>query len=250
MLADGTCRRPASSKLRGTLTGDGIRQVGFEGAFDRRARTCTLRGQAENLEISPELFDALPAPLPTRLAALGDLRGQGNLQFAIDYDPAAIRPLKFDLSGRLSHGRLDDARLPHELSDISAAVRINNNGVTITDLSAHSGQATLRMTCHCGGFEPGSPLQLSAEIRRLELDAELLKVLPEALQAQWNKYAPAGVVDADVSLDNDGQTWRPEITLRCLNVSFAPQKFPYRLEHGQGSIDLEARLADDGPDGL
>ena len=126
--------------------------------------------------------------------------------------------------------------MPHELSDISAAVQIDNDGVTITGLSARSGQATVQMACRCRGFEPASPLKVSAKACGLELDAALLKVLPEALQAQWNKYLPAGQVDADVSLDYDGRAWRPEVNLRCVNVSFASQKFPYRLQRGEGSI--------------
>ena len=70
----------------------------------------------------------------------------------------------------------------------------------------------------------------------MDLDSALLKVLPAALQTQWSKYQPTGQIDADVHLDYDGRTWRPEAAVRCRNVSFAPQKFPYRLDHGEGTI--------------
>ena len=164
----------------------------FEGQVDLRTATCALHGRAQNLEISPEAFDTLPAPVATRAAAPGDLRADGDLQFAVAYDPAAIRPVTFDISGRLLRSRLDDARLPHELNDISATVRINNDGLTITDLSARSGQATLRLGCRCGGFEPGSPLRLSAEVGRLELDAALRKVLPPACKPNGTSICPLG----------------------------------------------------------
>ena len=75
----------------------------------------------------------------------------------------------------------------------------------------------------------------------MELDRALLNILPHRLQAQWNKYLPAGQVDADVRLAFDGQTWRPEIAVRCLNVSFTHHKFPYRLEHGKGTRRCEGR---------
>ena len=155
---------------------------------------------------------------------------------AVDYDPAAVRPLSFDLGGHLRRGRWDDARLPHELSDIAADVRIDNDGITVTTLSARSGQAALRMTGRYEGLQAGSPLKVSAQLRRLELDAPLRDILPEALRASWNRYLPAGQVDANVTLDYDGRVWRPEVTLRCLNVSFANEKFPYRLERGEGLI--------------
>ena len=170
---------------------------------------------------------------------MGDLRGQGDLRFELSYDPAAVVPLKYNLSGRLSRGRIDDGRLPHALADIRATIHVDNGGYTIDDLAARSGQATLRMSCRGSGFEPNSPLSLTAELRQLDLDRALVNILPEAAQEQWYKYRPAGEVDADVRLSFDGQTWRPEVAVRCLNVSLTHHKFPYRLEHGKGTLDLK-----------
>ena len=77
----------------------------------------------------------------------------------MSYDPAAAVPLKFDLSGRLSRGRIDDPRLPHALTDIRATVHVDNGGFSIDDLAARSGQATLRMSCRRSGFEPTARLR-------------------------------------------------------------------------------------------
>ena len=66
----------------------------------------------------------------------------------------------------------------------------------------------------------------------------MVDVLPENLHQQWLKYRPDGQVDADAKLLYDGQRWRPQVTVRCLNVSFTHYKFPYRLEHGTGTITL------------
>ena len=79
---------------------------------------------------------------------------------------------------------------------------------------------------------------MEAEIRQLELDRQLIDVLPETLQEQWLKYRPDGQIDADVKLVYDGQRWRPQLTVHCLNVSFTHHKFPYRLEHGTGTVTL------------
>ena len=80
---------------------------------------------------------------------------------------------------------------------------------------------------------------MEAEIRQLELDRPLFDVLPENLQEQWLKYRPDGQVDADAKLLYDGQRWCPQLTVRCLNVSFTHYKFPYRLEHGTGTVTLQ-----------
>ena len=231
--------KPVVRRLRGTLAGDGLRRVEFEGWFDVQSLACSICGKADGVEVSPELRDSIPEPLATRLATLGDLRGQAGLEFQVDYDQAAAVQLRFDVQARLARGRIDDRRLPQALSDIRATVRLNNGGYTIDDLTARSGQATLRMSCRVSGFEPTSPLALTAEVRRLELDPALMNVLPPAMQELWRHYSPAGPIDADVRLDYDGKTWRPQVSLTCLDVAFTHYKFPYRLDHGRGSIVLK-----------
>jgi hypothetical protein len=67
----------------------------------------------------------------------------------------------------------------------------------------------------------------------------LLDILPPPLQEQWRKYRPAGTIDADVQLDYDGRNWHPEVSVRCRKVSFEHYQFPYRLEQGQGTLDLK-----------
>jgi len=47
-------------RFKGMLTGDGFRRVEFEGTIDLETSACSIRGQAEHLEISPELRDSLP----------------------------------------------------------------------------------------------------------------------------------------------------------------------------------------------
>ena len=225
-------------QLKGTFAGDGFRRVEVTGWVDPHAKTFSIRGRAEGVEFSPELRDSLPGPLNAKLPVL-DLRGAGDLQFEARYDPTAILPLKYDLSGRLVRGRIDDARLPQPLTEIRANVHVDNGGYTIEDFSARSGQAALRMACRRTGFESDSPLRLTAEVRQLNLDRALLNILPPLMQEQWYKYCPAGKVDADVELSFDGKTWRPEVSVRCLNVSFTHHKFPYRLEYGKGTLDLK-----------
>jgi len=231
--------RPGMRRVQGTFAGDGFRRVEFEGVLDVHNFAYSLRGKAETVDVSPELRDSLPSPLAAKLMAIGDLRGQGDLQFQASYDAASGAPIQYVLSGRLRRGRLDDPRLPHTLSDMRATFRVDNSGYTIDDFAARSGQGTLRMACRRAGFEPTSPMTLSAELRQLDLDHALLSILPQALQDQWNKYRPAGEVDADIQVSYDGKTWRPDVNMQCLNVSFTHHKFPYRVEHGKGSLLLK-----------
>ena len=57
---------PVVRQLRGTLAGDGLHRVEFEGQFDVQKMGCSIRGRAEGVEISPELRDSLPEPLAAK----------------------------------------------------------------------------------------------------------------------------------------------------------------------------------------
>ena len=237
-------------RLHGMLTGDGFRRVEFEGLVDLQTPNISIRGHADGLEISPELRNSLPNPLADQFLTLGDLRGQGNLRlgdlrgqgdlrFDLHYDQAAKLPLKYDILARLVRGRIDNALLPHALTDIHATLHVDNGGYQIDDFVARSAQASVRMSCRASGFEANSPLTIAGEVHQLELDRAVQNILPPALREQWYKYLPAGELDADVQLCFDGQVWRPEIAARCLNVSFTHHKFPYRLENGKGTLDVK-----------
>ena len=114
------------------------------------------------------------------------------------------------------------------------------------DLAARSGRAAIRVvSARQTGFELGtSPLWLEAEIRQLELDRQLFECLPEVLQDQWRKYRPEGRINADVTLHFDvrTKTWHPDLSVECLNVALTHYKFPYRLEHGTGSLPNRSAL--------
>ena len=171
---------------------------------------------------------------------LGELRGQGELNFMLGYDPAATPAMQFDLGGRLLRGRWDDPRLPHPLTEVSATVHANNAGFFVNDFTAHCNQATLQIkSCSGRGFDLTGPFMLSGNVSQLDLDRPLLDILPPVLQEQWRKVWPAGTIDADVQLDYDGRTWHPQFSVRCRRVSIAHYQFPYRLEQGQGTVDLK-----------
>ena len=65
------------------------------------------------------------------------------------------------------------------------------------------------------------------------------RVLPGKLQEEWQKLRPEGLVDADIKLRYDGRAWQPQVRIECRNVSFTHHKFPYRLEHGNGLLELK-----------
>jgi hypothetical protein len=217
-----------------------LRRVEITGLVDPHRPQYAVSGSVEGLDISPELAEVLPAELASKLSALGSLRGQGSLDFDVSYDPQSESPCRFRVSGQLARARLDDPRLPHSLTDIRADFTCDNQGWQVRNVFARSGQSELQLSCRREGYDAKGPLRLKAEVRDLDLDPKYVDLLPdEKLQAQWNRYLPSGQIHADLDLSYDGTRWDPEVTIRCLSVAFSCDKFPYRLERSQGTIELK-----------
>jgi len=221
-----------------TATGDYFRQVVFAGQVDPDRPELSLSGKIDGVEISPELRNVLSDVFGCDLSALGSLRGQTEAHFKVAYDPASPERWKFDLTGQLSHGRLDDQRLPRPLTEINATAHVDNQGFSIQEFKARSNQATLSLTCS-GSLRPSSPLAVDAKVDQLPLDEHLLAVLPSRLREQWQTLQPEGLVDANIQLRFDGHAWQPYLWLTCRNVAFTHEDFPYRLEHGKGVLELK-----------
>jgi len=234
---------PNARSLEGSLTADYLRRMSVNGVVDSQRQSCSIGGTIEGLDVSPGLRQALPGPWAEKLGVLGELRGQADLGFRAAYDPETESPYRFELSGQLAHGRINDPRLPCPLTDVNAKFRVGNHGFSIDELTAKSGPTTLRLSANHAGLTLGGPLRLSAEIGQLELDHQMLHRVPDQLrgrlEAQWDKYLPAGTIDVVLNLSFDGQSWRPNLEVRCLDVSFWHEKFPYRLSGGKGLLTLK-----------
>lgn len=225
--------------LEASLTGDLLQRVKLEGLLDTYNPRWDISGTIEGLQVSPELREVLPGVLAAKLTPLGPLRGSVKLDFRTIYDPATQPAHRFDARGDLTAGRWDDPRLPHPLTDLCARLHLTHEGFSIQNLSARSGQSTLRLACRAAGYDGQSPMSLTAEIRQLPLDPQLAQVLPGPMRALWDKYGLSGQINADVKLGYDGREWHPEADVECLKISFSYHKFPYRIEYAKGALGLK-----------
>ncbi len=207
LSSDGSLRQ-----LRGTVASEYFHQMSVEGLIDPDRGPWSLAGSVEGLAISPELREALPGTLSERMAKLGSLRGQATLNFRLGYDPAAAPAFRFDLSGRLVQGNVDDRRLPHPLTDLRAAFRVSNEGIAVDNLLALCGPSSVRIASfRRAGFDESCPQWLEGQFRDLDLDRRLMDVLPEPLKQPWIDFLPSGRVHAELKLAFDGHTWQPEV---------------------------------------
>jgi len=234
---DGQPETTRRRHIQGTATGDYFRQITFDGEIDVDRPTVDLSGKVEGMEISPEMRNLLPDVQGCDLSLLGSLRGETEAQFHVSYDPTTAPRWKFDVTGQLVRGRIDDPRLKRPLTEIQATVHVDNGSFSVRDLKARSNQATLSLACS-GGLTPASPMDIEAEIHQLPLDEQLLAILPPKLQKTWSEIKPKGVIDANIALHCDERVGQPRVRVKCQDVSFAHDLFPYPLEHGNGLLEL------------
>ncbi len=230
---------PRMRAFHGTFAGDLLRGAEIEGQIDPHQPRWTVRGSVASMAISPELREALPPEWAAPLAHLGSLRGDARLDFQARYDPGEEVPLDFSVSVHLVQGRLDDPRLPHPLSDVTATADLDREGIHLRRFSARCDQAALELSGRQSGYGECAPRMLEGEIKQLPLDDSLVDVLPDALRKQWFHYLPSGQVNADFKLGYDGRRWKPELVVRCQDASFTYHKFPFRLEHVRGTLELK-----------
>ena len=79
------------------LSGENFRRLEFHGTTDPNNPGFSLSGEVEGLQVSPELYDSLPAPISDKLAALRALRAEGQMNFSLAYDSKAQTPLRFQV---------------------------------------------------------------------------------------------------------------------------------------------------------
>jgi hypothetical protein len=237
----------APLKVTGQVMCDHFKRVTLDGWFDPAGGVWAFRGDIERLVITPALESSLPVDVPTRLLSLHDLHGKLTLAYEVtnqrvggETEPTQL-PFRFEIAGKLEEARLEDRRLPYPLTELSAQVHCDDQGVELTDVKALCGAAKLSASLTRTGWTTNAPLVLKARVTQLALDSSLSEALSEKQRAVWDRFLPSGAVNANFSLTFDGIAWQHDIAAELLNVSVAFDKFPYRVTNGSGHVRLTNR---------
>jgi len=174
-----------------------------------------------------------------RLSAAVAVHGRLDLTFSASNGKHAADSPRFLVNGALVSGQIQDRRLPFPLFDVRGRFELSNERIWLDQGFARNGTTTVTMQLEQRGWQADAPLTVAGAARQLELDRRFLEVLPPDLQDDWQKYYPAGTIDAEFRLEFDGRRWTPELTVTCLDVSFAYHGFPYRLERTRGTLHLK-----------
>jgi hypothetical protein len=228
-------------KVHGTLGGDHFEQVEIDGVLDPSSGSFDVRGAVEGLEFSPRLRAALPRELAEALRPLSSVRGRTYFGFhasrsAAQAPQGPAPTIQFVVHGKIAEGRIDDARLPESLTDVEAAIRCDNHGILIDELTARCGPTQIGMRAALTGWSAAQPIDIWLTAQGLDIARLPPRVLPPGIRQYWAQFQPRGKADVAGRLVFDGTQWRPDLEIDCHDVSLCYERFPYRLTDGSGVI--------------
>lgn len=229
----------SARSFRGTLTGDFVRRIDFEGTADGNGPRLRVSGAVDSLEFSRECLAALPRECAAKLSLLEHLRAQLSLSFRVFWDPGTHPGVEFEVSGQIKRGRLDDPRLPYAITDIRGSFLASPAGLVLSEASGVSGATAIVIrSARLANSDLLQLTELDMQVRNLRFDPTLLPLLPEVLRQEWPKYFPEGTVHLTVRLNPAGAGPAFHVVADLENTSFAYYRFPYRLQNAQGRLEL------------
>ncbi len=237
-MAEGTQSRTGHNyHLVGAAAGFAGGDFRLSGDIGTKDGSLDLTISTAGLEVSPELVASLPLELPL---AFDDVQITGRLGLAVHIvrPPGPASSLAWSAQAEVERGRVRYAKWPQPLTDLQCHIMADGNHLSVERMTAKCGPAEVAVSCNRNGWAADAPLALAARLTGLTLDAEMAEAIPERWAHCWQRFEPAGKVDAELRVAFDGQQWRPEIKAVCRGLSLTDtEKFPYRLEQAAGSVD-------------
>ncbi len=247
-----TNRAAATAEKRfhavGTATGLPAREMRVEGEVGISDADFNLTVNIIGLEVTPESIAVLPG-LPGQMMRGADVSGRADVTFQVSRDAAGWPP-SWSAAVRFDRGRMTHPSLPVPLSELSFTANADSARLRIERLACRCGPATVVLAGERTGWAVNAPLAVAARVTEFMLNDHWRMVLPETYADVWERFEPAGSVDAEIRLTYDGRRWRPQLMADCRDVSLTDvEEFPYRLQQTTGRVEYQPAQAD-APDKL
>ena len=226
-------------EIQGEMSGNRFGNLRIAGWVERTSLRWSTSGTVNGLEVSPQVLATLPAEWAAHLQQLNAIQGRADCKFQVSSRGNLEEKPIFAIDGDLRQCQVSDARLPFPVNGVEAHFFLDNTRLRIDRLTGSNGRTTVELSGQCLGLTPTSPMTWEARLHGLQLDEQLSRSLPASLQEVWNRFQPAGVVNADVKLIYEQGRWVPHVSVQCLDVSFMCHEFPYRMHAGRGTFQLD-----------
>ncbi len=209
--------------------------------------TLDLRIEARELVLSNEMFEALPG-LP--VAQLGDAQIRGLADVTVDVKRASPRAiLDWRCRYNIRDGQLAHPLLPRRLTDVAARGQCDARALAIEELTGKLGVSDIRLAVNRTGWRPDAPTAIAASVSGLPLDSQMYGALPASMRDTWDRFRPAGTIDASGTATVQSGQIDPNIRVASRDLSFEDsEEFPYRLSGGAGEMNITRSQVGDGVD--
>jgi hypothetical protein len=173
-------RTPTTRRIDGTLEGDHIGRAEVHGLINPHTRRWSLSGLVEGCQLTQESLRSLPSDWLEGRRLPGRFQSRVTFQYKVSGGEAGGFPCHFQVSGRLVEGRIEDARLPGPVTELEADFQVDNEGLTVTGAAGRVGQSAFAIhSLRTWGFDSASRKSIDAQVQSLELNRDLLAVLPD-----------------------------------------------------------------------
>jgi hypothetical protein len=222
----------------GQAEGLPARELQFQGELGIADGAFDITAGIMGLQVTPELVATGPVSFPSSLAEL-QFAGQADIALHLTRAAGAAAQVGWSAQGRIQQGHLKHARIPQPMTGVAFVVQADRERLSIEDLTANWGTTRLAAKLNRQGWTGAAPLAVALRLNELEVNQELVPLLPERLARLWARFEPTGRINAALQLTFDGHEWRPQqITADCRGISLTDtEKFPYRVEQAVGRVE-------------
>jgi hypothetical protein len=224
--------------IDGTASGLPARELRVQGELGIADFDMNVTVSANGLEMARDLFAILPGVNTSQLAA-ADISGTADI-VAHFCRPAGGGPPALSASFKLDRGQIAHPLLPSSLTEVTLTGHADRDRFVVERLNGKCGPATVVLALERAGWAATAPLAASASIAGLPLDDRLRAKLTASKARIWDRFRPAGVIDASIRVQFDGEEWRTNVSAECRGISLTDTKeFPYTLEQTTGRIEYQ-----------
>jgi hypothetical protein len=232
----------ASLTFQGTGSCDLTGSVQFNGTYQRPSQDTSVSIQASAIAIEASLAERWSRYCPDLKEHAAGLEGTGSVQADLRFRPQATPSWKYQVGWRLSRGQFRHPQLPLPLKDIEARGQCGPGRVTVEELTAHAGGASVKLEGTAQSLRLDADFIGKLTVENLPLTRELFARLPAKLQ-KLNDYSPEGAVDISSHCERSAGRWFAHCEVSPREISAEHIRFPYRVERLTGKLihELDGR---------
>jgi len=239
--------------VSGSMVNQRVGKIECQAKFSPQTQQLTLSGNAKKFNIDQELLFLLPDfhKTPIFQKSLESIQAKLNFQFEAEYDTLKNEHLPyattFHVHGSLHEGRVNSLPIvKYPISDIQFGFDITHDSLQIIDMTATSGEASLKLGWQQNGLSAVRQGKLVFHVEKYSFDNQFLPTLapwlPQRLNEQLENFEVGGKANLFGTAHYNGREWQVEqneqIVIQFDKLELTYEKFQYKLDDLHGAISI------------